>query len=78
MWRGERRGIDNGPAVRQRGGICVCVCETEEGVVRGRAGDISRKLSGQALCGAALGGCGGVYILLCVCVCVCVCVLRGR
>lgn len=34
-------------------------------MVRGRDGDISRKQSGQALCGAALGGCGGVY---CVCV----------
>ena len=53
--------------------VCVCVCETEEGVVRGRAGDISRKQSGQALCGAALGDCGGVYIYCRVCVCVCVC-----
>ncbi len=45
----------------------MCVCETEKGMVRGRGGDISRKQSGQALCGAALGGCGGVDI---------VCVLR--
>lgn len=26
MWRGERRGIDNGPAVRQQGGGYVWVC----------------------------------------------------
>lgn len=75
MWRGERRGIDNGPAVRQQG-VCACVCacvcmrerekERQRGVGEGQEGEISRKQSGQALCGAALGDCGGVYS---VCVC---------
>lgn len=62
MWRGERRGIDNGPAVRQQG-VCACVCmrERQRGVGEGQEGEISRKQSGQALCGAALGDCGGVY-----------------
>ena len=45
--------------------MCVCVSKTEAGGLRGWGCDISRKRSGQALCGAALGGCGGVQ---CQCV----------
>lgn len=41
--------------------LCVHERERQRGVGEGQEGEISRKQSGQALCGAALGDCGGVY-----------------
>lgn len=72
MWRGERRGIDNGPAVQQRGGgmyVCVseCVCETQggEGMVRSSGGDIAGSREARH-CVVQLWEAVGVYS---VCVC---------
>lgn len=53
-------------------GVCVCLRRKGE-AVRGSGGDLSRKQSGQALCGAAGGSRGGgvcVRAWLAACVCV--------
>jgi len=68
MWRGERRGIDNGPAVRQQGreGLCVCVRHGRGGV-KGRGGGYKQEAERPGavwFSSGRLWGCVCVYIYI--------------